>query len=218
MSIDVGRPDHCFARRAVACALTSLVLVGFVACKSEEEEPATATDAGSAPDGATPDASPPRVDPDAGEDAGLEPGSNADPRDLDAVEGDPALDIAGSQLYFDNGAPWVRVKFWGAWPPAATTYSWSCSILLGTENAPAVSYSTQANSGVPSTLVDGILESKITFAAEPQGFRVMFGDPKIVFDRYGLECSYQKTATSQWVSDSSGTFVVTTKQSRTFGP
>ncbi len=157
------------------------------------------------------------VSAESGADADLvDPTLNPDPMDL-AAEGDPALDIAGSQLFFDNGEPWVRVAFFGAWPPPPSVYSWACSVLLGTQNAPPVTYTPQGNGGVQSDFVDGIAAAKVTYVVEPKGFRVRFSDAALVFDRYGLECSIEKTVQSQRVQDVSGTFVLTGKIQRPFG-
>ena len=149
----------------------------------------------------------------------IDPSLNLDPRDLDAVNGDPALDIGGSQLYFDKGAPWVRVVFYGAWPPPTTLYSWACSVVLGTQNAPVVNYTVQSLSGAArTTTVDGMDPAKITFAVEPRGFRVLFADATLAFDRYGLECDVQAKDPGAMAADTSGSFVVTAKVERAFGP
>jgi hypothetical protein len=61
-------------------------------------------------------------------------------------------------------------------------------------------------------------KAKITFAAEPKGFRVLFADATLAFDRYGLECDVKKTNAGTLAQDTSGSFQVTTKETRTFGP
>ncbi len=151
-------------------------------------------------------------------DAGIDPSLNPDPKDLDPTNGDPSLDIGGSQIYFDKGAPWVRVEFYGAWPPAATVYSWACSVILGTQNAPVVTYTVQSTKGKQTDAVDGMDKAKVTLAVEPRGFRVLLGDATLVFDRYALECNVESTDTGTMVQDTSGSFVITTKIDRAFGP
>ena len=194
------------------------VIFAQAACWEDEpnQEQKTRTDAASAQTGeaaqAAGDSSTP---PDGAADAAVE--GNADPMELDAINGDPALDIASSDLYFDSGNPWVRVTFFGAWPPAQQLHSWQCSILLGTENAPVATYTTQGTSGVVTDFVEGIEKAKMTFVVEPKGFRVRFGEATLAFDRYGLECSVQKTPQGTRVQDTSGNFVVNAKIQRPFG-
>ncbi len=153
-----------------------------------------------------------------GGDAGVDPSRNADPMDLDPANGDPSLDIAGSWIYFDRDQPWVRVELYGASPPPATLYFWSCSVLLGTANAPVVTYTVQTLNGTQSASAEGLDKAKVTFVTEPKGFRVLFADTTLQFDRYGPECSVKKTNGGTLAQDTSGTFSVTTKQSRSFGP
>lgn len=193
-----GRTIHTHALLLTALALAA------TACSSEEGASAAApivADAGAA------DA-----------DAGPTLPGNQDPKDLDPTTGDPSLDVAASEIFFDNGAPWVRATFFGDWPPASSLYAWSCSVLLGTENAPVATYVIQGHSGKLATATDGIDETKITYAPEPKGFRVLFGDPKLAFDRYGLDCTVQRTVDSATAEDTSGNFVVSEKVQRPFGP
>lgn len=147
----------------------------------------------------------------------IDPTLNQDPPDLDRASGDPALDVGGSQLYFDGGAPWVRVAFYGAWPPARSFSVWGCSVLLGIENAPVASYTRQGDAGEESELVDGIDAAKVTYVAEANGFRVRFADPSIVFDRYAIQCNLQRTVDAPAVEDASGAFLVTPKIDKPFG-
>ncbi len=147
----------------------------------------------------------------------IDPSLNPDPQDLDPSNGDLSLDIAGSQVYFDKGAPWARVVFYGPWPPATTVYSWACSVALGTQNAPVVTYVVQASAGKQTDTVNGMDQAKVTFAAEPRGFRVLLADTTLVFDRYGVECTVQAKDIGKMSQDTSGAFVVTTKVERPFG-
>jgi len=206
------------ALSSLACALVAGAVFALPACNQDEDDSQAGPDAAAPVDASSSseggDAS---AATDGAAEAAVDPTMNNDPKDLDAVNGDPALDIASSQIYFENGAPWVRVTFFGAWPPASTLYSWACSVLLGTENAPVATYTTQASSGTQSDFTDGIDKAKVTYAAEAKGFRVRFADTALVFDRYGVECSVQKTAQGTRVQDASGTFVVTTKVQRPFG-
>jgi hypothetical protein len=166
-------------------------------------------------------AAPPDVDAAVAFDGGApdvgDPASNSDPQDLDPVNGDPALDIASSEIFFDNGAPWVRVTFYGAWPPSAQLSSWAGTVYLGTANTPIVTYSHLGSSGTESDEVDGIDEAKITYEKEPMGFRVRFADTTLTFDRYAIQSNLEKTAGGTQVQDSSGAFVITTKTQRPFG-
>lgn len=202
--------------RAVGVAIPALVsawvmaaLVGFVGCSSSDD----ATAAGSPLSDAASDASATE-----GGDGAAEPFGNVDPKDIDPMNGDPSLDIAGSWIYFDKGQPWVRVEFQASWPPPTTLYFWTCSVLLGTANAPVVTYTMQTLNGTQATSAEGIEVAKVTFAAEPKGFRVLFTDTSLVFDRYGVECSLKKTKDSDLAQDTSGTFDVMSKKERTFGP
>jgi hypothetical protein len=197
------------------------VPVGLLGCSSSSSAPSPDGDGGASADAESPTDGAPAdgaTHDDGGPDAAVDPTLNPDPQDLDPTNGDPALDIAASGLYFDQGAPWVRVVFYGAWPPPATLLSWGCSVLLGTQNAPVVTYTVQGASGTQTDSVIGMDKSKVTFAVEPKGFRVLLGDSTIAFDRYGLECDVQKDAKSTLVQDSSGSFVITTKVERPFGP
>jgi hypothetical protein len=178
--------------------------LAMVACSANKD---AASDAAVPDAGALVDGAPDVVDPT----------SNADPEDLDPVNGDPALDIASSEIFFDNGAPWVRVTFYGAWPPPAQLSSWACSVFLGTANVPVVTYTHLGSSGRESDEVDGIDAAKITYQKEPMGFRVRFGDTTIAFDRYAVQSTVEKTAGGAQAQDASGAFVVTTKTSRPFG-
>lgn len=143
---------------------------------------------------------------------------NTDARDLDAADGDPALDIASSGIFFADGAPWVRVAFFGAWPPSTQTYAWACAVVLGTENAPTVTFTRFGDRGVTSDVAEGIDAAKVSFVDEAKGFRLRFADPSLAFDRYGVECTVQKTSQSPSVSDSSGTFPVEPRTPKAFGP
>ncbi len=200
--------------RSFAPGVVTIATCFSIACSSSGDSGQPAVDAGGG------DAASEAGDAGDGGDGAVDPSFNADPMDLDATNGDPALDIAGSWIYFDNGRPWVRVEFYGAWPPPASLYFWSCSVLLGTVDAPVVTYTVQSQNGTQTDSVDPAAfdKSKITFAVEAKGFRVLFADASIAFDRYGLECSVKKTNTGTLAQDSSGSFVVGTKTSRTFGP
>ena len=207
-----------FALAVIACPLVAGATLAQAGCNQTEETPSlvgssSLPDAAASADAAKDAGANAESSPDAGP---VDPTLNPDPMDL-AAEGDPALDIAGSQLFFDNGEQWVRVAFFAAWPPPSSVYSWACSVLIGTENAPLVTYTPQGNSGVQSDFVDGIAAAKVTYVVEPKGFRVRFSDATLVFDRYGLECSIEKTVQSQRVQDVSGNFVLTGKIQRPFG-
>lgn len=192
---------HC-TRLSFAAGAASLTML-LAGCSSE--------------DGAA-SAAPIVADAGADVDAGPTLPGNQDPKDLDPATGDLALDIAASEIFFDNGAPWVRVQFFGAWPPPSQLYAWSCAVLLGTQNAPVATYTVQAHSGKLATVADGIDETKVTYVAEATGFRVLFGDAKLVFDRYGLDCTVQRTVDGATAEDTSGNFVVAEKVQRPFGP
>ncbi|HEY8076652.1 MAG TPA: hypothetical protein VIF62_21150, partial [Labilithrix sp.] len=110
------------------------------------------------------------------------------------------------------------VEFYGNWPPPASIYFWSCSVLLGTVDAPVVTYTVQSQSGTQTDSVDGLDKAKVTFAVEAKGFRALFADATIAFDHYGLECDVKKTNMGTLAQDTSGSFAVGTKQARTFGP
>lgn len=148
------------------------------------------------------------------EDAAPAPGSNVDPRD----DAPASLDVATSQLFFDGASPWVRVTFFGAWPPSKATYAWACAVVLGTENAPSMTFTRFGDEGVTTDVVEGLDASKVVFADEPRGFRVRFAEPNLAFDRYGIECSVQETSTSPTASDTSGAFPVGERSPRAFGP
>ncbi|HSO36574.1 MAG TPA: hypothetical protein VLT33_28810 [Labilithrix sp.] len=196
--------------RSLAWAFVPAALLPLSACGSSEPE--QAADDGGAPDAVASDAT-----PDGGADAG-DPSFNADPQDLDPASGDPSLDLAGSWIYFDGGKPWVRAVSHGSWPPASTLYSWSCQIFLSTENAPVVTYTVQSLSGTQTDYAEGMDKAKITFATEAKGFRVLFADATLQFDRYALQCAAQKAKGSTRVQDDSGSFTFKTKEQRTFGP
>lgn len=187
-----------------------MLLLPLLACGSSDS--AAPAEDGGAQDALASDAS------DASADAAADPSFHPDPQDLDPANGDPSLDIAGSWIYFDNGQPWVRAQFLGSWPPAPTLYSWSCQIFLSTANAPVVTYTVQSLSGTDTSYAEGIDKAKVTFAAEAKGFRVLFADATLAFDRYALQCSAQKTKASTRVQDDSGSFMVDTRDPRTFGP
>lgn len=203
-------------RRTTRVALHSTawaaVLLGLTACGSSSDSPQPADDGG-AQDAIASDAS-----SDGGADAAADPSFNADPQDLDPTSGDPSLDLAGSWIYFDKLQPWVRAVSYGSWPPAPTLYSWSCQVFLSTANAPVVTYTVQSLGGTQTEYAEGIDKAKITFEAEAKGFRVLFADATLQFDRYALQCTSQKAKTSTLVQDDSGSFTVTTKEERTFGP
>lgn len=205
--------------RATRVALRSaawvpVALLSLIACgSSSSDSPQPTADDGGVQDAFASDAS-----SEGGADAAADPSFNADPQDLDPTNGDPSLDLAGSWLYFESGQPWVRATFYGSWPPAATLYSWSCQIFLSTANAPVVTYTVQSLSGTQTDYADGLDKAKITFAAEAKGFRILFADTTLAFDRYALQCGAQKTKPSTLVQDDSGPFIVGTKDQRTFGP
>jgi hypothetical protein len=155
---------------------------------------------------------------DAGADAAAGPSSNVDPQDVDAASGDPSLDIAGSWLYFDGGQPWVRAVFYGSWPPAPALYAWSCQVFLSTANAPVATYTVQALAGTQTDYADGLDKTKITFVGEAKGFRVLFADASLAFDRYALQCTAQKSSTSPLTQDDRGAFTFEAKEQRSFGP
>jgi hypothetical protein len=195
-----------------AWAVFPAMLLPLLACGSSDSAEPAAGDGG-AQDAVASDAS-----ADGGADAAAEPSFHADPQDLDPANGDPSLDIAGSWIYFDNGQPWVRAVFQGTWPPAPTLYSWSCQVFLSTANAPVVTYTVQSLSGTQTYYAEGIDKAKVTFATEAKGFRVLFADTSLAFDRYALQCSAQKAKASTLVQDDSGSFMVDPKEQRTFGP
>jgi hypothetical protein len=200
------------ALRSATWALVPAALLSASACSSDSDSPSPTDDAG-AQDAAASDAS-----SEGGADAAADPSFNADPQDLDPTGGDPSLDLAGSWIYFDAGQPWVRAVSYGSWPPASTLYSWSCQVFLSTANAPVVTYTVRSLSGTQTDYADGMDKAKITFAAEPKGFRVLFADTTLQFDHYALQCTAQKAKTNALVQDDSGPFTVKTKEPRTFGP
>jgi hypothetical protein len=200
------------ALRSAAWAVVSATLLASIACGNSSSDSPQPTDDGGAPDAIASDAS-----SDGGADA-ADPSFNADPQDLDPASGDPSSDLAGSWIYFDNGQPWVRAVSYGSWPPASTLFSWSCQVFLSTANAPVVTYTVRFLGGTQTDYAEGMDKAKITFAAEAKGFRVLFADATLQFDRYALQCTLQKTMTSTLVQDDSGSFTVQTKESRTFGP
>jgi hypothetical protein len=193
-----------------------LSLMALMACSSSSSGDGSSP---AASDGGVSEASDAGDPGDAG-DAGADPSYNPNPTRLDPTNGDPSLDIAGSSIYFDNNQPWVRAQFNGAWPPPATLYFWSCSVFLSNVNAPIVTYTVQNLSGTQTDSADGLDKAKITFATEPNGFRVLFADSTIDFDHYALECSVKKTNAGTLAQVSSGPFEVplTNRQARTFGP
>jgi hypothetical protein len=200
----------------LAWPMIAWAILAQPACKEEEGgAPALPDAASEVPDAA--DAAEGSAPEDGGADAWVDPTHNADSVDLDPADGDPSLDIASSQIYFEGGAPWVRVAFFGPWPPSQQLYAWSCAVLLGTENAPVATYTVQGSAGTQSGFADGIDDAKVTFAVEAKGFRVRFGETTLAFDRYGIECSVQKTAAGAMVQDTSGNFVVGAKTDRPFG-
>ena len=147
-----GKRTTRFALRSLAWAVVAAALVSSIACgSSDSAQPAADGDSGA--QDATPSAD---AKSDAGADAAADPSFNADPQDLDPANGDPSLDIAGSWIYFDGGQPWVRVVFYGKWPPASTLYSWSCQVFLSTENAPVVTYTVRSLSGTQTDFAEGI--------------------------------------------------------------
>jgi hypothetical protein len=200
------------ALRALTWALVPAALVPLIACGSSDSAEPTAGDGGAQ------DALANEASAEGGADAAADPSFHADPQDLDPTNGDPSLDLAGSWIYFDNGQPWVRALTNGPWPPASTLYSWSCQVFLSTANAPVVTYTVQSLSGTKTDYADGMDKAKITFAAEAKGFRVLFADTTLQFDRYALQCTAQKTKASTLAQDDSGPFTVGTKDQRTFGP
>lgn len=198
---------------AFGWTVVPVIFLSGIACSSTGDSSPAEGDGG-AQDGAT-DAG--NASADGAADAS-DPSLNSDPQDLAAANGDPSLDIAGSWIFFDNDQPWVRAKFYGEWPPAGTLYSWSCSVLLGMANAPVVTYTVTALNGTQSNYADGMDKAKVTFVAEPTGFRVLFAETTLQFDRYGLQCTVQKAKTGPLEQDDSGSFIFKTKESRTFGP
>jgi hypothetical protein len=194
---------------ALGCALAGLLL--SIACSSSSgsgsDQDAGADGAGDALDAA-----------DAND--GFDPTANIDPTDNDPMGYEPSLDIVRSWIYFDNGQPWVRVEFAASWPPPATLAYWSCSVSLGTADAPVETYTAQDFSGTRTDTSDTVPMSKITFAAEPKGFRVLFADATLKFDHYAIETSVKATndAGAATLQDTNGAFAVTTRMQRTFGP
>jgi hypothetical protein len=81
-----------------------------------------------------------------------------------------------------------------------------------------VTYTVQSLSGTQTTYAEGIDAAKVTFATEPTGFRVRFADGALAFDRYALQCTAQKTRTGESVQDDSGSFTITTKETRSYAP
>jgi hypothetical protein len=200
------------ALHAAGWAVIPAALLSLIGCGSSGDSSQPADDGG-AQDAIASDAS-----ADGGADAAADPSFNADPQDLDPANGDPSLDLAGSWIYFDNGQPWVRALSYGSWPPPSTLYSWSCQVFLSTANAPVATYTVQSLSGTQTDYADGLDKAKVTFAVEAKGFRVLFADATLQFDRYALQCTAQKAKTSTLVQDDSGSFIVKTKEQRTFGP
>ncbi len=188
----------------------------FVLCACSSDASTAPSDAGDG--GAPSDAIAASDSGDGSSDGNGDPSRNGDPQDLDPTNGDPSLDIAGSWIYFDANQPWIRAEFFGSWPPPATLYAWSCSVYLGTANAPVVTYTVQSLAGTQTDTAEGIDKAKITFAIEPKGFRVLFADATLQFDRYALECTVKKSNTGTLVQDASGAFEVKTKEPRAFGP
>ncbi len=190
-----------------------MTLLPASACSSSDDSPATVNGDG----GVDNDANALLGDA-AADGAAADPSRNADTQDLDPANGDPSLDISGSWIRFDSAEPWVRAEFFGSWPPPATLYSWSCSVLLGTKNAPLVTYTVRSLSGTQTDYAEGLDKAKITFKTEPNGFRVLFADSTLAFDRYGLECDVKKASSSPLVQDASGSFEVTNKEQGAFNP
>jgi hypothetical protein len=81
-----------------------------------------------------------------------------------------------------------------------------------------VTYTVQSLSGTQTVYVDGMDKAKVTFADEPKGFRLLFADATLQFDRYALQCTAQKVKTSTLAQDDSGSFTFKTKEPRAFGP
>jgi hypothetical protein len=200
------------ALRALAWAVVPAALFPLIACSSSSSETSDPVDGG-ALDALASDAS-----AEGSADAATDPLFNADPQDLDPTNGDLSLDLAGSWIYFDNGQPWVRALVYGSWPPPSTLYSWSCQVFLSTANAPVVTYTVQSLSGTQTVYVDGMDKAKVTFVDEAKGFRLLFADATLQFDRYALQCTAQKVKTSTLAQDDSGSFTFKTKEPRTFGP
>jgi len=209
-----GRRATRVALRSAAWAVVPAALLSLIACGSSSDSDSPQP----AGDGGTQDAIASDATSDGGADAAADPSFHADPQDLDPASGDPSLDLAGSWIYFDSGQPWVRAVSYGSWPPASTLYSWSCQVFLSTANAPVVTYTVQSLSGTQTDYAEGMDKAKITFAAEAKGFRVLFADATLQFDRYALQCTAQKAKTSTLVQDDSGSFTFEPKEPRTFGP
>lgn len=207
-----GRRMTRVAHRSAVWAVVPVALLSLIACSSSSDSPPPSGDGGEQ------DAIASEASSEGGADAAADPSFHADPQDLDATNGDPSLDLAGSWIYFDNGQPWVRAVSYGSWPPASTLYSWSCQIFLSTANAPVVTYTVQSLSGTQTDYADGMDKAKITFVAEATGFRVLFADATLPFDRYALQCTSKKVQTSTLVQDDSGSFTFEAKEQRTFGP
>jgi len=155
--------------------------------------------------------------PDAGmqlPDAGT---ANADTAgDVDATHGDPALDIVTSQSFVDNGRPWIRVTFAGAWP-RPPYYSHYVKVMLRRAPMVTASHTDQLHDGVASTNTTGTAPANITFVPEANGFRVLFDDPALMFDGYAIECGVLKTMNGTFVQDTSGPFTFE-RTERPFGP
>lgn len=197
---------------ASAAVVAAALLVPLAACGSSSSDgPAAPATDGGAQDAVASDAP-------SGDAAAAAPGVNADPQDVDPANGDPSLDISGSSIFFDAGQPWVRATFYGSWPPPSTLYAWSCQVFLSTANAPVATYTLQNLSGTQTDYAEGIDKAKITFAVEPNGFRVLFAEATLSFDRYALQCTSKKQSTSALAQDDSGSFIVGTKETRAFGP
>jgi hypothetical protein len=157
--------------------------------------------------------------PDAGTPAVDAGTANADTTgDLDAVHSDPALDIATSQSFVDQGRPWIRVTFAGAWPRPAY-YSHYVKVMLRRSSPPAeaAAHTDQLHDGVASTMTTGVAPAKITFVPEANGFRLLFDDPALMFDSYSVECGVLKTMGGMFVQDTSGPFTFE-RTERAFGP
>jgi hypothetical protein len=132
------------------------------------------------------------------------PLENTDPQDLDTVNGDPALDVIGSQSYLDGEYPWLRVQFAASWMPPGY-YSWFCTVYLESQGTEVASYTVQLHDGVSDNIATGIPLASTTFTQEPNGFRVLFAAP-IQADSYRIEAGVLKTVDGTYVQDDAGPY------------
>ncbi len=142
---------------------------------------------------------------------GGQPLADTDPEDIDPVHGDPSLDVIGSESYVWQGQPWIRVRVAGAWPPP-DYYSWYAMVHLQDGSGDVVTLTVELHDGVSSRIPAGIALGDVTFAPEPEGFRVLFGGPPLAVGAYLIESGILKTANGTFVQDFAGPFPLSSSE------